>query len=78
MIHIPADMSASIGRGLGLETMTAHAARSKRGSVYHLATTARHLFWLLTTHIEINAALHFINFQDKTLEMDTSIIVGSQ
>ena len=41
LMHIPADVSASIGGGLGLKTTTLRAAHSKQGAVNHLATPAR-------------------------------------
>ena len=41
MIHIPADMFASIAGGSGLEPMTVRAAHSKHGAVNHSATPAR-------------------------------------
>ena len=43
-MHIPADVSASIGGGLGFEPMTVHAARSKHGAVNHSVTPARLIF----------------------------------
>ena len=41
LIHIPADMSTSIGGGLGPEPTTIRAARSNHGTVNHKATLAR-------------------------------------
>ena len=42
LIHISADVSASIGGGSGFEPTTVRATRSKHGAVYHSATLVRH------------------------------------
>ena len=58
MIHIPADMSASIVGGSGLEPTTVRAAHSKHGAVYHSATRARLYYYILVmlAHIHFQKA----------------------
>ena len=65
-IHIPADVSTSIGGGAGLEPMTVHAACCKHGTVYHLATPAWHHFKFWTLFISrINRAWLYKDLNDS-------------
>ena len=51
LIHIPADVSANIGGGLGLKPTTIHATCSKHGTVHHSAHSYSNAHQNLLWHV---------------------------